>query len=124
MQSCRCFRQWLSPATGVAVAITATGIFSGAAHAINCADYAGRAVAAAKNNVKFGCGYKGRRWSANFQGHYKWCSNPSTNPQRAQYEENYRLSAVHKCKQTWALKKKCKRVPGSVVAGGIYTCFK
>ena len=39
-----------------------------------CEDYAEQAVAAAKDNVKFSCGYGGGRWADDYKAHYNACA--------------------------------------------------
>ena len=39
-----------------------------------CEDYANEAVAAAKGNVKYNCGYTGGRWADDYKAHYNACA--------------------------------------------------
>ena len=36
-------------------------------------DYAGMAVAAARNNIHWNCGYRGPRYTTSWQAHFVWC---------------------------------------------------
>jgi len=52
-----------------------------------CRDYARTAVAQARDARRLDCGYRGRRWSRNFQRHLRWCSSSS----RRQVQREYRV---------------------------------
>lgn len=42
-----------------------------------CDTYAKRAVEQNEQNIRNQCGFKGQRWSSNYENHYNWCRNTS-----------------------------------------------
>jgi hypothetical protein len=66
-----------------------------AAEELNCSAYAGQAVAQNDQNLTFGCGYTGGRWSRDFGAHAQWCRN-ATMAQLAA-EDGARMAALAEC---------------------------
>ncbi len=87
------------------VLAAATLLISGAsaAHAApqhNCDNYASFAVSdafAAKNK---GCGFKGGRWSTNFQKHHAWCSTQGVSMAMLTKEDRARKKSLNNCNTT------------------------
>ncbi len=56
-----------------------------------CRDYARSAVAQAREARRLDCGYRGGRWSRNYQKHLRWCSSTSRRQVRREYRIRDRL---------------------------------
>jgi len=61
-----------------------------------CDQYARTAVAQNQENTRRRCGYKGARWSNNYQGHYDWCVRVSKG--FADSETKAREGGLKKCR--------------------------
>ena len=60
-----------------------------------CREYANRAVAQNRTNLKLHCGYTGPRWHSDFNTHYQWCMRASA--QQRQYETRMRSEQLAAC---------------------------
>lgn len=67
-------------------------------HNVTCSQYAAAAVFRARENVKFGCGFKGGRWADDHAGHLKWCQTSATK-QLIRRELDIRLRQMQACKE-------------------------
>ena len=70
-----------------------------------CRHYANRAVNQNRRNQQWGCGFTGRRWSNNWNGHYNWCRRVSAAV--AHREDQARVNALHSCQG--GVNQRCRR---------------
>ena len=60
-----------------------------------CREYASRALAQNRTNLKLGCGFTGPRWHSNYNIHYQWCMRVS--PQLRISEMRARVRQLEQC---------------------------
>lgn len=77
-----------------------------------CQQYASTAVRQHQVNISKGCGFEGRPWSNDYNGHYRWCLGESENA--AHQETQARKIAIDNCGLSlpnltgdWICTKKC-----------------
>jgi len=60
-----------------------------------CAEYAGKAVDANRQNIAHNCGFSGPRWNSDPQGHIPWCLGARMESRAA--EEGARANDLYNC---------------------------
>lgn len=60
-----------------------------------CRDYAKTAVGQNAYNINHQCGYRGRRWTSDFDGHFRWCK--FSPPSNSKFETSQRRDALAAC---------------------------
>lgn len=75
--------------------LAGTTMLAQAGGAVQCADYANRAVMQQGRNLQNGCGFSGPRWQSNFGAHLAWCLNAPTSAINA--ERNARFNMLAAC---------------------------
>ena len=60
-----------------------------------CREYASRALAQNRTNLKLRCGFTGPRWHSNYNSHYQWCMRAS--PQQRISEMRARVRQLEQC---------------------------
>ena len=83
---------------GAVFAITQT--YSFANNHLNCQAYAQSVISQVSENNKWGCGFSGPQWSPDFNFHFNWCNQATTQIHHLGEQENFRKSALQQCKIT------------------------
>ncbi len=66
---------------------------------LNCQAYANAAVNHQQQNLKSKCGFKGGRWSLNYNGHQAWCKLGNVKMFNLTTEDKARTAALNNCKK-------------------------
>ena len=79
-----------------------------------CANYAQAAINQQDKNLSRQCGYRGARWSGNYNRHYEWCLDSSRRARRN--ERQARRRALERCEDNRdRLDPVCERYAGTAV---------
>lgn len=84
-----------------------------------CKQYAEQALAQNRENMNRNCGYRGRRWSFHYQGHFNWCRGVKRGV--AWSEALNRMNALQRCKEGGAVARghgtdaSCRRYANTAV---------
>jgi len=92
------FNQMTIFAVATLLTLSAGAANAGPQH--NCDNYASFAVSDAFTAKNKGCGFKGGRWSTNFQKHHAWCSSQGVSMAMLTKEDRARKNSLNSCNAT------------------------
>ncbi len=86
--------------TRLTLAVLALGLVSSGAHAhghLNCNAYANSVINQAKKSIGLGCGFSGPVWSTDYNFHFNWCNQNTTQIHHLGEQENIRAAQMQQC---------------------------
>lgn len=84
----------------IALATLASGFSTLNAQAhnhLNCHAYAKAVIAQVKKNIGLGCGFSGPVWSSDYNFHFNWCNQNTTQIHHLGEQENIRKGQMQQC---------------------------